>query len=126
VTLGEDRGLRVLYVEKNGISPRYAVGGYITTKDWAAKNPALVAKFAAAIRETALWANASANRESSAESLAKFTKIPLPVVQRMKRAEFGVDLLASEFQPVIDAAFQYGAIPKPYSAPDLFYIPGSH
>jgi NitT/TauT family transport system substrate-binding protein len=123
VTLGQDRGLRVLYVDKNGISPSYAMAGYIATKDWTAKNSVLAVKFANAIKEAGAWANASANRDASTESLSKFTKIPLPVVQRMKRSEFTLTLLPAEFQPVIDAAFKYGAIPKAYSAADLFFTP---
>ncbi len=123
VTLGQDRGLRVIYVDKNGISPSYAMAGYVATKDWSAKNPALAVKFANAIKEAGTWANASANRDASAESLSKFTKIPLPVVQRMKRSEFSLSLQPAEFQPVIDAAFKYGAIPKTYPASDLFFAP---
>jgi hypothetical protein len=30
-------------------------------------------------------------------------------------------LLASDFQPVIDAAAKYGVLPKAYPAPELFY-----
>jgi NitT/TauT family transport system substrate-binding protein len=119
VTFGADKNLRAMYVDKNGIAPRYVLAGFMTTKDWAAKNPAVAAKFIAAIKETAQWANT--NRAASAAILSKYTKIPVPVVERMKRGEYAENLLASDFQPVIDAAAKYGVLPKSYPAPELFY-----
>jgi NitT/TauT family transport system substrate-binding protein len=119
ITFGADKGLRAIYVDKNGIAPRYALAGFMTTKDWVAKNPAVAAKFIAAIKETAEWANS--NRAASAPILAKYTKIPVPVVEKMKRGEYAETLLASDFQPVIDAAAKYGVLAKSYPAPELFY-----
>ena len=119
ITFGADKGLRGLYMDKNAIAPRYVLAGFMTTKDWAAKNPAVAAKFIAAIKETAQWANT--NHAASAAILSKYTKIPQPVVERMKRGEYAVPLLASDFQPVIDAAAKYGVLPKAFPAPEFFY-----
>jgi NitT/TauT family transport system substrate-binding protein len=119
ITFGADKGLRAIYVDKNGIAPRYALAGFMTTKEWAAKNPAAAAKFVAAIKETAQWANA--NRAASAPILSKYSKIPLPVIEKMKRGEYAETLLASDFQPVIDAAVKYGVIAKSFPAPELFF-----
>jgi NitT/TauT family transport system substrate-binding protein len=119
VTFGVDKGERAIYVDKNGIAPRYVLAGFMTSKDWAAKNPAVAAKFIAAIKETAQWANA--NHAASIPILSKYTKIPAPVVERMKRGEYAETLLASDFQPVIDAAAKYGVLPKAFPAPELFY-----
>jgi NitT/TauT family transport system substrate-binding protein len=119
ITFGIDKGLRALYVEKNAIAPRYVLAGFMTTKEWAAKNPAVAAKFIAAIKEAAQWANA--NPAASAAILAKYTKIPPPVVDRMKRGQFAETLLVSDFQPVIDAAAKYGVLPKSFPAAELFY-----
>jgi NitT/TauT family transport system substrate-binding protein len=119
ITFGIDKSLRALYVEKNAIAPRYVLAGFMTTKDWAAKNPALAAKFIAAIKEAGQWANA--NPAASAAILAKYTKIPQPVVDRMKRGQFAETLLVSDFQPVIDAAAKYGVLPKAFPATEFFY-----
>jgi NitT/TauT family transport system substrate-binding protein len=119
ITFGGDKGLRGIYMDKNAIAPRYVLAGFMTTKDWAAKNPAVAAKFIAAIKETAQWANT--NRTASATILAKYTKIPEPVVARMKRGEFADVLLASDYQPVIDTAAKYGVLPKSFPAPEFFY-----
>jgi NitT/TauT family transport system substrate-binding protein len=119
VTFGGDRGLRALVADKNAIASRYALAGFMTTKDWAAKNPQLAAKFIAAIKETAQWANT--NRAASSPILAKYTKIPVAVVERMRRGDFAETLLASDFQPVIDAAAKYGVLPKSFPAAEFFY-----
>ena len=119
VTFGTDKGMRALYAEKNAIAPRYMLAGFMTTKDWAAKNPIVATKFIAAMKEIAQWANI--NRAASVAILSKYTKIPQPVVERMKRGEFAENLLASDFQPVIDAAAKYGVLPKSFPAPELFY-----
>lgn len=119
ITFGTDKGMRAIYVDKNAIASRYMLAGFMSTKAWAAKNPVVAAKFIAAIKESAQWANI--NRAASAAILSKYTKVPLPVVERMKRGEYGENLLASDVQPVIDAAAKYGVIPKSYPAPELFY-----
>ncbi len=119
ITFGADKGQRALYMDKNAIAPRYVLAGFMTTKDWAAKNPVLAAKFIAAIKATAQWANA--NHAAAGAILAKYTKIPPAVVDRTKRGEFAETLLASDFQPVIDAAAKYGVLPKAFPAPEFFY-----
>jgi NitT/TauT family transport system substrate-binding protein len=119
ITFGADKGLRALYMEKNGIAPRFILSGFMTTKDWAAKNPALAAKFITAIKETAQWANT--NRAATVPILSKYTKLPEAVVARMKRGEFAETLLVSDYQPVIDTAAKYGVLPKPFPAPEFFY-----
>jgi NitT/TauT family transport system substrate-binding protein len=119
ITFGADKGLRPLFMDKNAIASRYILSGFFTTKDWAAKNPALAAKFIAAIKETAQWANA--NPAAAGVILAKYTKLPQAVVDRIKHGQFAETLLASDYQPVIDAAAKYGVLPKAFPAPEYFY-----
>jgi NitT/TauT family transport system substrate-binding protein len=119
ITFGVDKGLRAMFMDKNAIAPRYVLAGFMTTRDWASANPALAAKFIAAIKETAQWANS--NPAAAAAILSKYTKIPLAVVERTKRGTFAESLLVSDFQPVIDAAAKYGVLPKPFPAPEFFY-----
>jgi len=119
ITFGAEKGLRPVFMDKNAIAPRYVLSGFMTTKDWAAKNPAVAAKFIAAIKETGQWANA--NHTASAAILSKYTKIPQPVIERMKRGEYADVLVASEYQPVIDIAAKYGVLPKTFPATEFFY-----
>ena len=53
--------------------------------------------------------------------LAKYTKLPQAVVDRIKHGQFAETLLASDYQPVIDVAAKYGVLPKPFPAPEYFY-----
>ncbi len=119
ITFGIDKGLRAIYMDKNAIAPRYVLSGFFTTKEWAAKNPALAAKFIAAIKETAQWANA--NPAAAGVILAKYTKLPQAVVDRIKHGQFAETLITSDYQPVIDVAAKYGVLPKPFPAPEYFY-----
>jgi NitT/TauT family transport system substrate-binding protein len=119
ITFGVDKGLRPLFMDKNGIAPRFVLSGFMTTREWAAKNPALATKFIAAIKETAQWANA--NHAASAPILAKYTKLPEAVVARIKRGEFAETLSVADYQPVIDTAAKYGVLPKPFPATEFFY-----
>jgi NitT/TauT family transport system substrate-binding protein len=121
VTYGIENGERAIYMEKNGLAPRFVLAGYLATKDWAAKNRDTAAKFVAAIHDAAVWANK--NPPEAGPILSKYTKIPEAVVARMKRGQFAETLRASDFQPVIDAAAKYGVLSKPFPATELFYRP---
>jgi NitT/TauT family transport system substrate-binding protein len=119
LTFGIDAGLRAFMMEKNGLASIYLLDFWVSTKDWADRNPATVAKFIAAMREASEWANK--NHDLSAPILAKYTKIPEDVVARMRRGQFADANDPRLVQPVIDAAAKYGLISKPFPAAELFY-----
>lgn len=119
LTYGIDAGLRPFMMGNTGIAPVYLLDFWAATRDWADKNPATVAKFVAAMRETSDWANK--NHALSAPILAKYTKIPEDVVARMHRGDFADTNDPKLVQPVIDAAARYGWIAKAYPAAELFY-----
>jgi NitT/TauT family transport system substrate-binding protein len=119
ITLAVTEGERFLIMDKNAIAPEFMLSGWVTMKSWIAKNPATAAKFVAAIRETAQWSNS--HRELSAPILSKYTKIPLPVVEKMHRGDFALELTPALVQPVIDAAAKYRAIDRPFPAGELFF-----
>ncbi len=119
LTYGIDAGLRPFMMGKTGIAPAYLLDFWVSTKDWADKNPATVTKFVAAMREASQWANK--NHALSAPILAKYTKIPEDVVLRMRRGQFAETNDPKLVQPVIDATARYGWIAKSYPAAELFY-----
>lgn len=119
LTYGIEAGLRPFMMGKTGIAPAYLLDFWVSTKDWADKNTAIVAKFVAAMHEASRWANK--NHTLSAPILAKYTKIPEDVVLRMHRGEFADTNDPKLVQPVIDATAKYGWITKPYPATELFY-----
>ena len=102
----------------NGLAPQFAFSGWTVQNDWAAKNPDLVKKFVAGMEETAKWANA--NRPLTAQILVKNSKMSPEIASKLMRVLYGEKLLASDFQPVYDAAAKYGVIPKSFPAAETF------
>ena len=76
-------------------------------------------KFAAAMLETARWANA--NPVASGKILEKYTK--LPVSPTMARVLYPERMIPSEAQPLIDASARYGALKKTFPASEIFPSP---
>ena len=70
-------------------------------------------------RAAAGWANNPANHARSAEILAAHTKIPLAVLGKMNRATYGYTYDTTFAQPLLDAAYRYGSLPKPAAAREL-------
>jgi NitT/TauT family transport system substrate-binding protein len=109
---------RIIPQTTNGLAPQFAFSGWTVTNDWASKNPELVKKFVAAMAETAAWANA--NRPATAMILVNHSKMSPEIATRLLRVLYGEKLLASDFQPVFDAAAKYGVIPKSFPASETF------
>jgi NitT/TauT family transport system substrate-binding protein len=93
------------------------LGGYFTTRDYAAKNAATLRRFNAAMYRTAKWANA--NRDKSAVILQKYTKISDDVVQRMTRVAFADALDPARIQTTLDIAYKERFLDHPVAARDL-------
>jgi NitT/TauT family transport system substrate-binding protein len=111
---------RLLGYPFGAVAKNFLFGSWFTMSQWAADHPDLVSRFASAIRETALWANA--NQAKSADILARYTKIDPAVVASMVRVRFGDRLSASMMQPEIDVAARYGKFSS-FPAAELIYAP---
>jgi NitT/TauT family transport system substrate-binding protein len=96
----------------------WMIAGYFTTRQWAEAHPDLLRKFQAAMRETAVWANA--NPDKSADILAKYTKLDPALVRASYRAKFGESLSAAAIQPTIDLAAHYKLL-ESFPAANLIY-----
>lgn len=99
------------------IGKRFYISCWFTSRSWLAKNPELAHRFVAVIERTARWANR--HHRESAPILAKYTKIPAQVAQRMTRAEFGERLDLGLIQPLLDAATSTHVIGAPLAAGEL-------
>ena len=107
---------RVLATPYDVIAPLWIEGGYFVTMDYAKANPEVVKKFADAMAEAAVWANA--NHAATAAMLAEFAKTPVgPTQQRMY---YPPRLSVAEFQPLIDASSKYGVLKERFPAKDMF------
>ncbi len=90
----------------------------IANKAWAEGNPALVARFVAALRATAEWANK--NPAGCGEILAKYSKVAPDVIAMIPRLGWAETLAAAQIQPVIDITARYGMLPHAFAAGELF------
>jgi NitT/TauT family transport system substrate-binding protein len=110
--------VRVIAKPYDSLGKQIMISGWITTTSWFDANRATARKFVAAMRQTALWANA--NPAATAPILEKYSKIPLDVILGMPRLQYGERLDAAPIQRVIDATAHYGFLSKGFSASALF------
>ena len=103
ITAGADDA-RVLALVHNAIGARFMTGGFFTSATWVKANAPVAKRFAAAIYETARWANA--NRGRSAEILQKYAKIDPAVIAKMTRTDFTDTLTPQLIEPSLDWAYR--------------------
>jgi NitT/TauT family transport system substrate-binding protein len=105
---------------QTSIGPRYLTSVWATTAPYAAAHPDIVSRYAAVMRETAIWANN--NPEKSGAIVASFTKLDPATVASMVRSRFADQLSPGLLQPVIDVSAKYNHF-TPFSASELIYTP---
>jgi NitT/TauT family transport system substrate-binding protein len=101
----------------SAIAPHFLRAAWFTTKDYVAKNPEIVQRFRQSI-ETAS-ADVNAHPASTVAAVAAFTGLDPQMISHMQRARAGTSLDAKLVQPVIDAAFRYGAITASFEAKEI-------
>jgi NitT/TauT family transport system substrate-binding protein len=97
------------------------LGGWFSTRSWARAHADLVRRFDAAMRESAVWANA--NPGPSAEILVKYLKIDPKLAAAMNRSTFAEQLDPAKMQQSIEIAAKYAKF-APFPARELVFIPG--
>ncbi len=110
--------VRVLGDPYSSVASRFMISCWVTTKSWADNNRGTLATFLSVMRTTAVWANR--NPKLTAPILAKYFKVPLPIVQSIPRTQMGIRLDPTLIQPVIDMEYRYKLIPKSFLATDLY------
>ena len=95
--------------------------GFFATEAWLTANKDTAHKFAAAIKQAAVWANA--NRKASALMLTKFTSLAPTVANTMGRASYATTLEPSMIEPAIKYMVKYGFLPKSIDASQLIWRP---
>ena len=113
----EGGNVRALAQVFDAIAPRFANTGWFTTGDFAAKNQAVVQKFARVMADAATYCNA--HHADTVALVAQNAKLDPKLVARMARITFGDYLRPSEIQPLIDVAFKYKTIGKTFDAREL-------
>jgi NitT/TauT family transport system substrate-binding protein len=93
---------------------------WFASPEWSAAHPDVVKRFAAAMRETALWANQKGNQARSAAILAKYADLDPSAIGSIVRAAYGVDLTSALVQPQIDVTARYSNF-KTFPAAELIH-----
>lgn len=101
------------------IARRFLGAGYFSTQAWAAANPDVVRRFAAAISEASAWANK--NHDASALILEKYAKVDAQTLAQMRRATYALSLAAVDVQPTIDFGARFKFLDASFPARNLIY-----
>jgi NitT/TauT family transport system substrate-binding protein len=109
--------IHVLADPYGALAPSYLISGWFTTTDWVRAHTETVQKFVRVVEETAAYANA--HHAETAPVLADFSKIQLPVIQKMTRAVLGTALTPALIQPVIDASVRSGVLARGFNAAEV-------
>ena len=105
ITAATGRGCRVLAYGFDSIAPEFLISVWLCTTQWAKEHPDVIARFAAVMRDTAIWANKTP--PESTEMLAAFTKMTPAAIASITRSHFAEALTPGLLQPVIDATARY-------------------
>jgi NitT/TauT family transport system substrate-binding protein len=98
---------RILASADDAIGKQYLRTVWFARSAWATAHPDIVARFAAVMRQTAIWANDKRNQAKSAAILVAHTKIDPSVVASMTRARYGESLDPSLLEAEIDLNAKY-------------------
>jgi NitT/TauT family transport system substrate-binding protein len=108
--------VRVVAAPYSAVAGEFLLAGWFSSAEFAKGHPDVVRRFAAAVAETAAWANR--NHAESGRILEKYTKTAVsPTLQRVVYAERSDPLLV---QPVIDASVRYKLLRTTFPARDIF------
>jgi NitT/TauT family transport system substrate-binding protein len=110
-------GIRVLANPFDTVSKHFCSSTWFTTRDYAAKNPDVVRRFVNGLQQATRYEYAHPAEMSRV--LAPFLKQDEAALATFPRTTDGLTLDAADYQPVIDLAARYGAIPKPFAAREV-------
>ena len=99
------------------IAPRYLFGLWFTTTGWVERNRSVAERFAHVIADAAIYCNTHV--PETVDDVVASTGFERSLVLRMKRSVQTPNVLASDLQPVIDAAAHYKMIDASYPAAEL-------
>jgi NitT/TauT family transport system substrate-binding protein len=110
---------RVIGNADDGIAPRFVGLAWGAMSAWLQTHADIATRFAGAVREAGIWANAHPNE--SADILAKYARLDPATAHAMARATYATTLDPALVQPVIDASAKYGALDRTFPATDILW-----
>lgn len=110
--------VRLLGAPYDALGKRYSSSVIYARTAWAAEHAALIAKFLAALAESAAYV--AAHETEAAPLMAQFVGLdPANFTPILHHPERAVPIGPADVQPIIDAAIKYKLIPKPISPQDI-------
>jgi len=101
------------------IAPKIMFAAYVARPDWARQHADLLRRFVAAAGTAAAYTND--HPAETAAMMSEITKVPLSVMQHMRRVVCATTMDPHLVQPIIDSAVRYKLIPKAFLAEELFF-----
>ena len=92
---------------------------WFATDAWLQQQPAVAAKVVDVFRRAAVWANG--HPKEAGAILLRYTKIKPETLAVMTRSTFGIDVVPSQIQALIDAGVRYGDVDHTINAGDLIW-----
>lgn len=101
------------------IGKKLMFAAYVSRPDWAKEHADALHRFVVTAGAAAVYTNA--HPAETAQMMSDITKVPLPIMQRMRRVVCATSMDPTLVQPLIDAAFHYKQISKAFPAAELFF-----
>lgn len=101
------------------IAPKFMYGGLIARSDWADAHADLVRRFSRAMTQLAAYTNV--HPAETVAMMADVTKVPVAVMQKVRRVLCATALDPRLVQPLVDAAARYQEIDRAFPAEELFW-----
>jgi NitT/TauT family transport system substrate-binding protein len=102
----------------DALGKRLLISAWFSTTAYAAANRDTVNRFSAVMRSASRYSNA--NPQEMAKYLAPYFHEDVAQIAKTEPALLGESLDPGDLQPIVDAAYRYGAIAKTFPAADLF------
>lgn len=109
--------LRMLAHAFAAVAPRFMYTAWFASTAWASANPTVVANFARAVREAAVYVNG--HHDQTVDLISAFTSVDPAVIRKMTRVVAGTTLDPALIAPVIDAMVRTKDIPSAFDAREL-------
>lgn len=109
--------IRKLATPYDAIAKQFLISDWFARREWMAANAEVLKRIIGVIYDTARWANE--HHDASAVILAKYSKLELDRIRGMHRSRYATSLDPRFIQPVLDAAFTYGGLPRHFEAAEL-------
>jgi NitT/TauT family transport system substrate-binding protein len=112
----DGKKVRIFAHAFDAVATQFMVTGWFVTADYAAKNQAMLEKFARTMRESAQYV--VGHPSDAVTVLSKFSKVDPDVIARTHRIGYA-SLDPKYMQPVIDICAKYKVIPAAFDAKDI-------